>query len=182
MIEREYQTFRLRFLAGIVDAIVFSPIIIVLYWVIEQQFSAITNLIFWVFFSLSYYVYSVLMHGLFGQTLGKMLLKVKVFSSAGEELGIRRALLRDSVIITSSVALLIIETPDILMGVSLEEAGTNSEAYLLLTYADLIWFLAEFSTMLTNKRRRAVHDYIAGSVVKRLSDQVIRNTPSGNAL
>jgi uncharacterized RDD family membrane protein YckC len=27
------------------------------------------------------------------------------------------------------------------------------------------WFLLELITMLTNKKRRAVHDYIAGSVV-----------------
>jgi len=31
------------------------------------------------------------------------------------------------------------------------------------------WFIAELVTMLTNSKRRAVHDFIAGSVVVRFS-------------
>ena len=34
-------------------------------------------------------------------------------------------------------------------------------------YGLLAWFLLELVTMLFNPKRRAVHDFIAGSVVKR---------------
>jgi len=36
-------------------------------------------------------------------------------------------------------------------------------------YGSLVWFVAELVTMLTNAKRRAVHDFIARSVVVRLS-------------
>jgi uncharacterized RDD family membrane protein YckC len=37
-----------------------------------------------------------------------------------------------------------------------------------MVYAGGLWFLAEVVTMLTNEKRRALHDWIAGSVVVRV--------------
>jgi uncharacterized RDD family membrane protein YckC len=38
-----------------------------------------------------------------------------------------------------------------------------------LTYSTANWFLVEIITMLTNDKRRALHDFIAGTVVIRKS-------------
>jgi len=40
---------------------------------------------------------------------------------------------------------------------------------MLFNLIPAIWFLAEAISMLTNKKRRAIHDYIAGTVVVRIS-------------
>jgi uncharacterized RDD family membrane protein YckC len=42
-----------------------------------------------------------------------------------------------------------------------------------LDWLATLWFLLEIATMLTNEKRRAVHDFIAGSVVIR--DEFWRN-------
>jgi uncharacterized RDD family membrane protein YckC len=36
---------------------------------------------------------------------------------------------------------------------------------ILLSYVSLGWFITEVVTMLTNKKRRALHDFIANTVV-----------------
>jgi hypothetical protein len=47
------------------------------------------------------------------------------------------------------------------------EAFNNNELFWLLTGIPGLWFLAEVLTMLTNRKRRALHDFIAGTVVVR---------------
>lgn len=47
------------------------------------------------------------------------------------------------------------------------EALAASTAFWLLALIPLVWFVAEVLTMLTNERRRALHDFIAGTVVIR---------------
>ena len=43
----------------------------------------------------------------------------------------------------------------------------TSNGFWLLMALPGLWYLAEVSTMLTNRKRRALHDYIAGTVVVR---------------
>jgi hypothetical protein len=55
---------------------------------------------------------------------------------------------------------------------SQEEAIAKSgiahhKMFWLLTILPLLWFIAEAITMLTNEKSRALHDYIAGTVVVR---------------
>ena len=42
---------------------------------------------------------------------------------------------------------------------------------MILSWAGLGWFLLEVITMAMNKKRRASHDYIAGTVVVRRADR-----------
>jgi hypothetical protein len=41
----------------------------------------------------------------------------------------------------------------------------NSIPFTLLSWVVLVWLVLEFVTMLINEKRRALHDYIAGTVV-----------------
>lgn len=47
------------------------------------------------------------------------------------------------------------------------EAMAASRSFWLLMALPGLWFVAEVLTMLTNERRRALHDFIAGTVVVR---------------
>jgi uncharacterized RDD family membrane protein YckC len=51
------------------------------------------------------------------------------------------------------------------------EALANSKGFWLLTALPGLWFLAEVLTMLTNDKRRALHDFIAGTVVVRTNTE-----------
>jgi uncharacterized RDD family membrane protein YckC len=113
----------------------------------------------------AYWLYGVLMHGFYGQTLGKMLLKVKVLDATSEApISMRQAFLRDSIYIAINTAALIITIYFVLRGDQIDAESVVTANAVLLTAA-LVWFLAEILTCLTNPKRRAVHDFIAGTVV-----------------
>ena len=62
------------------------------------------------------------------------------------------------------VTIQINENPDSQLYLALQ-LGLASSLVSLARYA---WYLLEVVTMLTNHKRRALHDYIAGSVVVRV--------------
>jgi len=51
------------------------------------------------------------------------------------------------------------------------EALAANKGFWLLTALPALWFFAEVLTMLTNPKRRALHDFIAGTVVVRTNIQ-----------
>jgi uncharacterized RDD family membrane protein YckC len=57
---------------------------------------------------------------------------------------------------------------------SLAGVGINSPDFFNLhsyiAFADFAWFVAEILTMLSNEKRRAIHDFIAGTVVVRIGN------------
>jgi uncharacterized RDD family membrane protein YckC len=115
-----------------------------------------------IFTTLSYYAYSIYFHGTRGGTIGKLKCKIKVVSAKNERrIGMKQALLRDSIPLILSV---------LLYGyiLVLEPSNLDESKYLRFVPAIFgLWFLAEIITMLTNEKRRALHDFIAGTVVVR---------------
>ncbi|HEY7182310.1 MAG TPA: RDD family protein [Blastocatellia bacterium] len=159
-----YRTFRPRFWAGVVDGIVFLPINFMDKWVYSNIRWNGVLVIWFVFASSLPYLYNVLMHGKYGQTVGKMVTKVKVVDVSLAKLSMRQAFLRDSVYIALTTGAIIIGIPAILEGGNSYQ-NPNTVSALILVYASLAWFVVELVTMLTNSKRRALHDFIAGSVV-----------------
>lgn len=163
-----YQTFGARFLAGIVDSFVFIPMMIADAWILQPERPLAVLACWGVISTMSYSVYSVLMHAKYGQTLGKMVAKVKVLDYGESEVpGLKRALLRDSIYIAmmvcSEVWFLVLLFRD-----GFEAAYLNSNVTLLIGGVSIVWFVLEIVTMLTNRRRRALHDFIGGTVVVRV--------------
>ena len=78
MIEFKYKTFWPRFWAGVIDGFVLLPLSFLNSWVFANITAKGVLVIWFVYFSLSGLIYSVLMHGNFGQTVGKMVTRVKV--------------------------------------------------------------------------------------------------------
>ena len=80
MIETKYKTFWPRFWAGWIDLLVFIPIAVINHfiWKSYDQLPIVVVTLWYLVHSLSGYAYSILMHGKYGQTLGKMATHVKV--------------------------------------------------------------------------------------------------------
>jgi uncharacterized RDD family membrane protein YckC len=162
--ESIYRTFWARFWAGVVDGIVFMPIIYIDRLIYSNVHWNGVLVIWFVFASSLPYLYNVLMHGKYGQTVGKMATKVKVVDVSLAKLSMRQAFLRDSVYIALTTVTVIIGIPWIIGGGNPYQ-NPNTVSAMILAYASLAWFVVELVTMLTNSKRRALHDFIAGSVV-----------------
>jgi uncharacterized RDD family membrane protein YckC len=171
-VQRRYQTFWPRFWAGWIDSLLLIPFMGV-DWLVQQVAEAPVLLALWfVLYTYAYDIYSVTMHAKYGQTLGKMAMGIRVLSASEAKLSFRQALLRDAVPIFLASVSVINWAPRIFSGA--RQFGDNFE----LTWVDevsifgsLIWFVAELATMLTNSKRRAIHDFIAGSVVVRTENE-----------
>ena len=178
-----YQTFWRRFAAGILDGGVLLPLSWFDQWIWDNVTTTAILVTWFIMNSLSYLLYSVLLHGYFGQTVGKRLVSVKVFDLSGSKLSMKQAILRDSVWIVLTLYGVLIDLPGIFEGKNPYSSTSElSLALLVSLYAAAAWFVLELITMLTNPKRRAIHDFIAGSVVMRLDGaQRDINEQLGNA-
>jgi uncharacterized RDD family membrane protein YckC len=157
----KYNTFWKRFFAGIIDGLVFFPFIIV-----EIIFPGINNT--WSYnllYLVCWTLYLVIGHGKYGQTVGKRIMKIKVFDLDEKNIiGYKRAFFRESVWFFVSIA-------GIIWMYSKTGDMNPATGEIIVDYYDIsmivsiAWLIVELITMLSNSKRRAVHDFIAGSVV-----------------
>ena len=163
-IER-YSTFWPRFCAPSIDQIVLWPIVslvpAIIYTVWELTEMMNTALILGV--PTTYILYSIYYHGRYGATIGKYLCKVKVVDAQSEApISMKQAFLRDCIPFAIVVLILI---HVLIMGPEAQIGNKSPTSFLSWTY--LLWFIVEVLTMLTNSKRRALHDFIAGTFVVR---------------
>jgi uncharacterized RDD family membrane protein YckC len=166
MDNQKYQTGLKRLGAAIVDGIVFTPLLLVDQWLLgntDNNSLVISWTIFTTFLSL---FYSIFAHYKYGQTIGKWVAGIKVLDiSETRTLTLRQSILRDSFYLVIEIIGLLYFTFLVLQ--------TGKTEYILNDYrsfADqpiLWWALIELISMLTNTKRRAVHDFLARSVVVR---------------
>jgi uncharacterized RDD family membrane protein YckC len=127
--------------------------------------------------SLSSFSFSFSLHAKYGQTVGKRVCYVKVVDFRTEgPLTFRQAALRESIPLVLGLGLVVYQIYALSRGLLSPAAigqgkMAESPAFWLLTVLPLLWFLAEVITMLTNEKRRALHDYLAGTVVLRTNLQ-----------
>jgi uncharacterized RDD family membrane protein YckC len=93
--------------------------------------------------------------------------KVIVLDVSERPLSLRQAILRDILSLITLPILFVVEIPQVIRGVDVSTNPELSPGMWVLLSSGLILFLIEIATMLTNQKRRALHDYIAGSVVIR---------------
>lgn len=165
-LEEKYQTFWPRFFAPAIDMVILWPIIGVMGVVgdVAEKNPEILRLSPKVLLAISIasfliqHLYVVFMHGKKGQTVGKMVSRVKVvrFDTEGE-ISLKTAFIRESIPILFLLPLFFVE------------AGSVNLTWLFGVSGG--WFFLEVVTMLTNDKRRALHDFIAGTVVIRTSIQ-----------
>lgn len=164
-IDPRYDTFGARFGAGIIDGFLFSPLIAV-DLLVFQEGRPVALIAAWAVVSfLSFSVYSVFMHARFGQTIGKMITRVKVMELSERSVpGLRRALLREYIYILMMVFWLCWFLV-FLFRDGIEKAYWNSDLNAAVDFIAVAWLGLELVTMLTNNRRRALHDVLGGTVV-----------------
>ena len=162
----KYRTGLKRLWAAIVDGIVFMPFLLVDRFLLSPT----TNkniLIGWQTFTIFIPIfYSIISHYKYGQTIGKWVAGIKVLD-IGEtrNITLKQSFLRDGVY-------LLVELVGLFYYCFLT-FKTGEKQYLLNDFTDFastpffVWTLLELVTMLTNSKRRAIHDFIAKSVVVR---------------
>lgn len=171
----EYAGFWKRFWSFCLDTLIIAPIIAFTFWGNEQSrlfqlYYLIPNLLFGLWF----YVYLVKRYG---GTPGKLILKIKITKLDGSDVSYREAALRYSVLFVLSIFSAI---PMILAAQGMSDTEYFSmnwqerslvlierspSWYNLVSIAMNVWVWSEFIVMLTNKKRRAIHDFIAGTIV-----------------
>ena len=76
-------------------------------WLISLELHDNIHLAWFLFYTVSCWLYSVLMHGFWGQTIGKMLCGIKVIDISEKPITLFRAFLRDSVPIAIELLLVV---------------------------------------------------------------------------
>lgn len=166
-----YRTFWLRFFAGLIDGIVFIPVGLLdagIHYVVDDP----AILVPWsVLVAFSFLAYSIGLHARSGQTVGKRAMGIRVLSLDETPLTLRQAIRRDSPLLVLTAVQVLLSVGRLIRGgpVLFADSSTLSTVEWLLASANLIWFCLELITTLTNRKRRALHDFIAGSVVVRTS-------------
>ena len=173
-----YSTFGPRFWTGSVDSCVLWPLGFVTTVLLSLDIPKVLAALLVVVESLAWLIYTVVMHARYGQTVGKMVTKVRVVDFRTEGcISWQQAWLREGIPMVLSFGfvgwqLFLILTGSLNPGaVASGETLTNSKGFWLLTALPGLWFLAEVLTMLTNDKRRALHDFIAGTVVVRTNTE-----------
>ncbi len=162
----KYNTFSRRFVALIIDGIILSA----LNFLLEQLYTENRIVILTVSFLVLVfpYLYSILFHAKFGQTIGKMICKVKVIDvTETKEISLNQAFLRDA------IPLILVVTLFIMSNIVLSEPYSESyqptaAAFVILLIPSLliyIWSILEIVTLLGDRKSRALHDKIANTVV-----------------
>jgi uncharacterized RDD family membrane protein YckC len=169
----KFRTFWRRFWASWVDCLIFTPVFLLNLWVSRNAggLPVVVFVVWHIIGGLLWYGYAIWMHARFGQTVGKMLLKVKVvrIKDMGS-LTLMQASMRYLVpLLIFTVPMLLRDAVQILRGTSylLHQGAIPDILTMVLAMAMAPWFFVDSLILLFNRRRRAAHDFIAGTVVVR---------------
>ena len=166
--ESIYAGFFLRAKAFLADAVIYLPIWIVIFSLnkVEKNYVIYTSLFSYLFFIF----YNVILVYHYEGTPGKRLAKIKIKKKNGKRIGVKEAIFREIVrfflagFLTVGYVITALKLPD----GNYSYQGFESLKPSWYKYADWlnqIWIWSEIIVILLNKRKRALHDFIAGTVV-----------------
>ncbi|MCU0438086.1 MAG: RDD family protein [Raineya sp.] len=157
----KYNTLSPRIIASFIDGICLTIIYLILAGIdLFTQGKLNTYLIF-VFFQFWYFIKS---HYSSGQTIGKKLAKIKVvaFTDENRLLTFKESFMREFVpIVSYIIQLLLIFT---------NFYSKNTENLFDIFF--WAYFLLDFIVMLSNDKKRSIHDFLANSVVVKVNSEV----------
>jgi uncharacterized RDD family membrane protein YckC len=172
-----YAGFWLRLGALLADAVFLLPLIFVVRW--GQNHFRLFEL-YWLapnlLLNLFLHVYLV---GRFGGSPGKLVLGIRITRVDGSRVGYARALLREApTLVLYFIYVAGLALPLLSMSEAQYQTLNHHHQYTELArfaptwvhwfdIANQVWIWSEFLVMLTNGRRRALHDFLAGTVVIR---------------
>ena len=165
--DEKYATLWRRFFARLIDNLIFAPLTFLHLYAPVRSASVPLQVLAYVMFCSAYLLYSIWMHGKYGQTLGKMACKVIVLDVSEMPLSMKQAVVRNIYSVVAVPIHLVINIPLIIRGIDITKRANWSVSDRILVYLGMAWFATEVVTVLANRKRRALHDFIAGSVVIR---------------
>ena len=159
-----YHTGLRRLGAAIIDSIIFTPLLFADLWVLNQTDNVWIVFAWTVFNSALYYLYSIFFHYRFGRTVGKWIVRIKVADiSETRLLTLRQSILRDSLYVVIQLIGFIYFLYKVAQTGDIDIVIMDYRNFI--DYSFLCWMAIELLSMLTNDKRRAIHDRLAGSVV-----------------
>ena len=180
--ERIYAGFWKRFGAFWLDFLITAPFtfgLVYFYWSdrLNYVYAFIPSHLF-------FFVYHIYFVKLWGGTPGKLIAKAKIIKKDGNPVGWREAILRNAVqwVFNTAMGFALILTllnmsdSEYLSVRAVERIRHTLEMapawHQSVNWVNQIWIWSEFIVLLFNKRKRALHDFIAGTVVikKELED------------
>ena len=179
--EMIYVGFWRRLVAMLVDLLILLPYLFV-WWIFDAlRLPFIIPALFSVIFTAWYAIYLVQK---FGGTPGKLIMGIRIAMLDGSKVTARAAVMRYAVLFCTSTLLALAmamssfslegtpsyETLDFI-DKQIKLKAVAPAWYGLVHWLEQIWIWSEFITMLFNKKRRALHDFMAGTVVIRTQKQ-----------
>jgi uncharacterized RDD family membrane protein YckC len=170
-----YAGFVPRFLASVVDGLIVWPFAYLFLFLRNQsldvyEFVTILGFCFYRF----YHIFFV---ARWGQTPGKMIARIKVVRLDGSPVGWREAFLRNSVetFLAAIVYFLELKAATHVSAVDYAAAAVSTRAALVQAFVPsytviISWLskgyvMSEFVVLWLNRKKRAIHDFIAGTVI-----------------
>lgn len=173
--KRVYAGFWKRLNATFIDGFVLLPIFFFFLWV--KGFDRFLAIVIAIPSTALFSMYSVYFNARFGGTIGKLAVGIRIVKPNGSQIGWLEAWKRSSVDLVFAVIMLVAEV----WALTQVDAGQYSATpfvermgfllsfypawFTLLDNLHTGWFLSELVVLLFNKRKRALHDFIAGTVV-----------------
>lgn len=184
--ELRYAGFWSRFVAGLIDFVVSLPIFLLVFWLERVSYAGVVlaNLVGPVFMI----AYNVGLVAVFGGTVGKLIRGLRVLQVNGARATWSNAWRRSAVDLTISFSAVILTlialnriAPDVYLAASWDTRPEIVEkavpALRWLYWAAFVWMFSEFVTLLSNRKRRALHDFIGGTVVVHIAPQSLVARP-----
>ena len=168
-IEPKYRTFWPRFWAALLDTAALSPIVWLEQLIWNNTTSTFTLGTCALLTQVIYVFYYIVFLYKYGQTPGQMAMGVLVLDHKNQRLSFNQAILRNIVLVLLAPITLVTVYGNLANGNTANRGlgDFESMSMLWIGVVMIIWGVLEMITMLFNKKRRAVHDYIAGTVVVR---------------
>jgi len=154
-----YRTFGARIAAFIVDSIIYLPLGFISYllWRVNMP-EAISSFCI-LAITLTPTFYRIIMHVLFGQTVGKMMTNIKVLTDNEQTITINHAVLRSLPQIFFLVSL-------ILTSNQLENQKSLYDSLRgVLMFFYLVWIFFDNVVTFCSIKRQSLHDWLAGTIV-----------------
>jgi uncharacterized RDD family membrane protein YckC len=170
-----YAGFWKRFCAGLVDGFALMPLFALFMWIesFDKNLAILATILYTTLFSM----YHICFNARFGGTLGKLAVGIRITKPDGTRMGWLEAWKRSAVDIVFAILALSVEIWA-LTQVSNEQYSTLAFTkrtlllqshypswFFIVMYLQQVWIWSEVVVLLFNKRKRALHDFIAGTVV-----------------
>jgi len=171
----QYAGFWKRFFSLALDFIILMPVSILILWV--ESFSKNIHMLFIIPHAILYLGYNIYMNAAYGGTCGKLIAGIRITKTNGEKIYYKEAFLRNIVDLVLGLTIVVMQVYALL---NISEPSYNTLSWIKKTgylqknmpeFAEIarlnyiIWIWGELFVLLLNKKKRALHDFIAGTVV-----------------